>query len=320
MLTPLYRSSREPEMQLLAHMFVSGRQLTPRRYPVIPDAIAFPGFPSADWTVPLAENLVRRGLLTKTFFDRKHECDSCGSRRLTVREECPSCRSANLSQTALIHHYHCATLRPESEFRKGNALVCPKCSQHLRNYGKDYDKPGNAQVCGSCFAVTSEPEVGFICLDCDARTTGEATRTVDLFSYSITDDAAAMLTIPRKAIAAPVGIPASLVEELERAQTTGNVPMAVAEIRYGARNSIVEAKGSAAFEKLRQLFVENMINYLSDGCSHHAGDASDYLVLASFDDSLSRRLDRLLPQSEAILSDRLEPKLRIAIRSQWTPQ
>ena len=239
-LAPVYRTSNEPEMQLLAHMFVSGRQLMPKRYPAITDTVSYPGFPSAKWTVPLAESLAKRGLVTKAFFDRKHECDHCGSRRLTVREECPSCRSAHLQHTAFIHHYHCATLRPESEFRQGNALICPKCRQQLRNYGKDYDKPGNAQVCSDCDTVTSEPEVGFVCLDCDARTSSEAAKTVDLFSYTITDAAVDLLTAPRKPITAPAGIPLSLVTELEHAKlNTTERTTAVAEVRYG------RAKGSS---------------------------------------------------------------------------
>ncbi|MBB5702236.1 hypothetical protein FHS76_002111 [Ochrobactrum daejeonense] len=93
-LAPQYRQTVDPEIQLLAQMYVSNKELRGMRYPLAPEAICYPGFCSAGKIVPLAENLALRGFLKKRFFDRLHECGTCQSRRLSVREECPFGRSA----------------------------------------------------------------------------------------------------------------------------------------------------------------------------------------------------------------------------------
>jgi len=309
-----FRATAEPDLQLLAHAFVSGRPIAATRYPLAPEAVSYPGYWTAARTIPVAESLVRRGLLSKAFFDRIHECRHCASRRLTVREECPNCRSADLADTDLIHHYHCASLLPEEKFRQGKALVCPKCQQHLRNYGKDYDKPGRAQLCGQCHETTSEPAVGFVCLDCDALTDGEAIRRIDLFCYALTAQAETLLTQPEQQASIP-GLPASLMDELHRVRREGRKGVTVAEVKYGARKSIIDAKGEAMFDRLRRLFLENMGNYLADAGSLHPGDVADYVLMASNDDRLASDLDGLIARSEAQLSERLDPRLRLASTS-----
>lgn len=308
------RISVDPETQLLAHAFVAGRPIAATRYPLAPEAACYPGYWTAARTIPAAEALVRRGLLKKTFFDRIHECTHCASRRLTVREECPACRSADLADTDLIHHYHCASLLPEERFRQGTALVCPKCHQQLRNYGKDYDKPGRAQHCRDCGETTSEPDVGFVCLDCNGRTDGEAVKRIDLYSYALTDQAVTMLTMPVKQPMV-AGLPASLMTALEAARHDGQGRVAVAEVKYGARSSIVDAKGAATFERLRRLFLENMTNYLAEAGSLHSSDAADYFLLARYDEKLADEMDALVARSAALLNEPLEPTLRLAAKS-----
>ncbi len=309
-----FRATAEPDMQLLAHAFVSRRKITATRYPLASEAVCYPGYWTAERTIPVAEGLARRGLLTKSFFDRIHECRQCSSRRLTVREECPKCRSADLADVDLVHHYHCASLLPEEKFRFGKALVCPKCQQHLRNYGKDYDKPGRAQLCRHCDETTSEPAVGFVCLDCDTSTDGEAIKRIDLYSYALTAQAEALLTRPQKPAMVP-GLPVSLMDELQRLGRHRENGMMIAELKYGARDTIIDAKGEAMFDRLRRLFLENMANYLADAGSLHPGEIADYVLMASYDDKLADELDRLVARSEASLSERLQPQLRMATKS-----
>lgn len=303
-----YKASVEPDLQLMAHAFVCGRPLAAKRYPQVRDAVCYPGYWSAEMTVPAAEKLVRRGHMKKTFFDRMHECRACSSRRLSVREECPSCRSPNMSEVELIHHYHCATLLPETEFRRGSALVCPKCSQQLRNYGKDYDKPGRTMLCGSCSKTTSEPEVGFVCMDCSAEFNGDEARQVDVFSYELTDLGVKQLTRPRSLFGSPD------LSEWKAALTDDTQPIAIAEITYAARQSIVKEHGEGKFERLRKLFLENMTNFLAESGEYRAGATNDYFLLFGYDDEFARRLKLLAAKSSETLAVQIEPKLRVAAR------
>lgn len=302
-----YRATLEPHSQLLAHAFVSGRRLTAKRYPQSPDAVCYPGFWSAAATTQAAERLVRDGAMTKTFFDRMHECRACSSRRLSAREECPSCHSPQLAETQLIHHYRCAMLAPEDRFRKGAALVCPKCAQHLRNYGKDYDKPGRAMCCGQCDKITSEPEVGFVCMDCSAEFSGDEVRLVDVYSYEITDVGAALLTRP-----APRG--GALLDGWKERIAAEARSMAIAEISYGARQDIVEAQGETIFERLRNLFIENMTAMLAENGEYRAGPSCDYFLLSDYDETFARRMEAIVAQSSSVLAARIEPRVRIATR------
>jgi hypothetical protein len=139
------------ERRLLSYIFVSEKPFAPRLDASQPECIRYPGcFPlEANYA---AERLANRGLLTRRFVDRFHACTGCGSSRLNVREECASCRSPNLQETALIHHFKCANQAPEEQFRSRTHLVCPKCRGTLRHYGKDYDKPGNVLMCARCGA------------------------------------------------------------------------------------------------------------------------------------------------------------------------
>ncbi|MER8762933.1 MULTISPECIES: hypothetical protein [unclassified Mesorhizobium] len=313
------RSTNTPETRFLAHAFVAGRSIEAKRYPMTSASISYPGFPSAAKTIPIAEDLSHRGLLLKTFFDRVHECGACGSRRLTVREECPSCRSADMFEAELIHHYRCAALRPEGDFRQGSALVCPKCSQQLRHYGKDYDKPGHSQICRRCKDSTSEPAVGFVCQDCDARADGDSVKRIDFFSYALTDQALSLLTSPEKKLPTSLlGLPPSLVQELDRARMTGakGPPLAVTELRYGARDSLIKSKGQDVFEKLRRLFIENLSNYLAETGSVHKGAAADYFIMtAKGDETLSEQISAMLSICEASLGEKLDPRPRVATKT-----
>lgn len=313
-LNPFMRASLDPQTRLLAHAFVSGRQIAPIRCAETREGVCYPGFSSAGNLVPLAESLTRQGYLKRSFFDRLHECGRCDSRRLSVREECTTCRSANLRQSTLIHHYRCAALRPEAEFRQGNLLVCPKCSVQLRNYGKDYDKPGQTLVCNDCGGATSEPAIGFVCLDCDAHADGDAVKQVDICAYSLTEEAVAALT-NRAESKTVKGLPQALVADLQRLKTLSDMPgadVAVAEVHYGARQNILEARGGPVFERLRALFLENMTNYLAGAGIVYPGEAADYLLLEGFGEDLVAEVEQLLAKSQAALSEDLSPRLRLA--------
>ena len=198
----------------------------------------------------------------------------------------------------------------------GDALDPPRVppSASLNHYSVDYDKPGRAQLCQACGDMTSEPGVGFTCLDCDTRTDGEAIRRIDVHSYAISDEGVRLLTQP---VASPVvaGLPGSLITALEAARAGKSENIAVAEVKYGARTAIVGSKGEETFQRLRRLFLENMTNYLADAGSLHAGEAADYFVLANDDNwQLANDMDALIARSEAVLSDKLEPTVRVAGR------
>lgn len=165
-----------------------------------------------DWVEFEAEKLASWGMLEVRFADQLNVCPACTSARLTVREECPSCRSPDVADQSIIHHFRCAEQAPESHFRQGSELVCPKCRQYLRHFSVDYDKPAVTLLCRACNHHTGEPSIGFRCLDCGRRDTAERLMTRRINSYVLTQrgrasafDPAWLQGFSRQASAEPAG-------------------------------------------------------------------------------------------------------------------
>jgi len=135
----------------------------------------------------LLEQLAETGLLTRRFFDRVHLCGDCGAARMAAREVCPACRSSQLDEMSLVHHYRCGHQgpRPAFEQRETHQLVCPKCRRIVRHYGVDYDVPGSVTVCMACGETTSDPDAAFTCADCGATTPADAAAMRDWFHYEL---------------------------------------------------------------------------------------------------------------------------------------
>ncbi|ODA68246.1 Gliding motility regulatory protein [Methyloligella halotolerans] len=340
-----YETAENLKDQLLAYLYVSERDFAPSHDPSHPSCVSYPGcFPQN--AVAAAEDLVTQGLLSRRFADRFYVCGACQSKRLSVREECPACRSADIEESELIHHFRCAHQAPEEAFRSGAQLICPKCKSALRHYGHDYDRPGKVFVCGSCGAWNSEPAVGFVCMDCDTHSDAEAIARQDVYAYSLTAKARERLTgdarpmrreAPQiangrvhdkahdKALGEPAGdraiaLPEELLSSLHSLGLDPNVGQEmfqVVEVLYGAEDGIVARSGYPLFAKLRRLFLENVGNLLADYGRVVPGERRDYLVLADDDAaSLEAFLTRAFAHSEETLVESLRPEYRLVPRQE----
>jgi CheY-like chemotaxis protein len=311
--TPRFQHPRDTESRLLCYLFITGQTLHPVRFAESKACVRYVGFFSTSETTRLAEQMERKGLLEKAFVDRVHVCSHCSSARLNVREECPACRSSHLHEEAVIHHFRCATQAPESAFRSGRDLVCPKCRQHLRHYGSDYDKPGTTYVCAECEHQCSDAAVGFVCFDCGTHMDGDSIPSQDIHSYRLTDAAIGLLTndaAPRVALPATGGaLPDHLTDELSR---IGNGPdptetVCVAEISYAGQDDIIARRGQSGFEKLRAIFIDNLRGALSGTTQFYSEGDRDYLLSRA---ALSELTQELIEGCQKTLAEPLEPRVR----------
>ena len=135
----------------------------------------------------IATRLCDQALLEKTYYDRLLACPNCMSTRISVREECGVCGSTDLKETKYVHHFRCAHMAPEVAFLHGDQLICPKCSRELKQYGEDYDKPGDVLLCNSCGSANSESNIGFRCFDCKEHFGSDDAIPQDIYSYRITE-------------------------------------------------------------------------------------------------------------------------------------
>ena len=301
------------EDRLLAGLFVSGEALRPARDPQRRECVSYSGFWREEDIAAHAPRMARQGLLESKFVDRMHACPSCRSRRLNVREECLKCASPALTETPIVHHYTCQYEGPETDFRRGAALICPKCLKQLRHYGSDYDKPGHILFCGACGGSNSEAAVGFSCLDCGAHAQGETCPTVDIFAYEITDAAMAKLTRGGAEAATEIELPkrvADQVAALAHREGAKAADFAIIEIGYAASSE--PSSATLPIEGLRAMLRQNIADIVSDLGEIVEGDGADYLIVAqSGEEALEEFASGLLDHCQRPLAKGLKPAFRI---------
>ena len=138
--------------------------------------------------VAFLEELEEAQLLTSKLIDKVNICPFCGHTQINFRELCPHCRSLNISEETTIHHFRCAYIGRESEFRQGINLTCPKCSRELRHIGVDYDKPSELMWCNDCNQNFSEPLLSCYCLACAKTFPPENTLIKRINEYKLSQD------------------------------------------------------------------------------------------------------------------------------------
>ena len=312
--------SDDIEDKLLSRVFVSGRDLTPVYDGANRALVIFNNSLPSEEVLQATSRLATRGLLQSSFFDRMHVCDRCGSSRFNVREICGNCHCANLREEAYLHHYSCATQAPESDFRQGDDLVCPKCRKELSHFSVDYDKPGSVLICDGCGTSEFDATVGFVCVDCSATFTGDTVRTTDINSFRLTDAARGYLTSGRAALGSareilrfgemPIGLMIALNNEVKRFQDDGT-PFTLVEIRYANLSEIAHQDGARAADKCRNLFLENLGHGLSADDEVFRGQAFDFALIRQTDsaDALSA-LEQVRTEASDVITHDLGIEMR----------
>ena len=122
-------------------------------------------------------------------------------------------------------------------------------------------------VCNSCNQSTSEPFVGFVCLDCGDHIDGEVVRTRDVSTYTLTDQGLGYLEAGQSFLGftqqslrfsdLPLDLVVSLNEEARRYNEDG-VPFALVDIGYQNERLIEREHGPRQFAQLRSLFLQNL--------------------------------------------------------------
>lgn len=307
--------------KLLGRMFVSNRKIE-AAYDTSDTSLICYNLPlgSAE-TIREAEKQCKNSFLRREFFDKFHFCYRCGSSRMHVREECPQCRSPELREEQYIHHFRCAYQGIESDFRRGDRLICPKCRQELSHFSVDYDKPGAVMLCGRCHHTSSEPAIGFVCLDCLTHVDSDAAAAKDAFSYALTEEGTAFLQMGR-ALRGPAqqsmrfsDLPLDFVVALNGAAKVYNeskTPFAVLNLSYENEREIIREAGVRQFTQARDLFLENLRNKLRDKGVVIKGRSYDFCLLAGMRPSEAEESTSKI-QTEATAGIRFDLGVKIRV-------
>lgn len=307
--------------KLIARMFVSGGNLTPRHDAFSRELISYNvalDFRSIEKEV---RELEARGLVRREFFDRFHLCDRCGASRFNVREECAGCGSAHLKEESYLHHFRCAYQGPESDFRQHDDLVCPKCRMELSHFSVDYDKPGTVMQCQCCGHATSEPSVGFICTECETRYDGDSVRTRDVYAWELSElglnfaRAGRAILVGKHAALRFAELPLELIvsmnAELKKFEANQQ-SFALLSISYQNAREIEHNEGHRLFVQCRDLFLQNLRNTLRKEDIVVKGQSYDFALLkAVLVEEAEDGLDYILKETTASLRFDLGASIRV---------
>ena len=313
--------------KIIGRLHVSGRKLTPKYHAGTPSLVKFNLTVPAENVIIEARKLQDSGLLHANFFDRVHVCGSCGSSQFNVREDCPDCHSADLSEQSYLHHFKCAYQGAESDFRQGDHLVCPKCRQELNHFGRDYDKPGTMIRCNSCSHTTSQPDIGFVCLKCSTRTDGDVIQTRDLFSYELSGRGSAFaeagfayLGITRTSLRfadLPLDLVIGLNEEAKRYNENGST-FSLLHISYENQREIEREHGPRQFVQIRSQFVENLRTVMNreeasgSSCQTYRGHTYDFAIAGGTQpDALRGQIDQYCQEAGRQLRHDIGATIRV---------
>ena len=139
------------------------------------------------------QNASEKNYLSFKLQDYIHLCKSCSGNYLNFRECCPKCNSIDIDAHDMIHHFVCAHVAPEKDFKKEDSLECPKCDKHLRHIGIDYDKPSTIYSCNSCSHEFQNPGMLSLCLDCNTENQLEELIQKSIGNYNITQKGESLL-------------------------------------------------------------------------------------------------------------------------------
>ena len=122
--------------------------------------------------------------VTRIVLDKILVCPCCEAVP-TFRMGCGCCGSAMMEPDVLIHHYACAHIGSETEFRTGDDLICPKCRQANLVASSDFETVPGGHACADCGARSSQSDLIGHCLSCQHRFPAEEAATQVLTVYHV---------------------------------------------------------------------------------------------------------------------------------------
>ncbi len=155
------------------------------RYPDAEKIIELGPLATRDWLDDLSKN----GLLTKKFVEKIIVCPSCKSPNAPVFYLCPHCKAIDIEKRALLEHSLCGTIDKDDNFRQGELLICPKCGKKLGEPGLTYRQVGTWFLCRDCAKSFDRPQSLHLCRKCKNSFPVEEAVMVDVWSYSVTNEA-----------------------------------------------------------------------------------------------------------------------------------
>lgn len=195
----LLKLYKDHKVQLLISKFVSDELdvLNPIydpkqgfRYPVIDEIVG-----NSSRTEKFLQEMFEGGVLERKLYDKIVYCPSCSSANLSVHYTCPHCKSFDVKKSSLVEHIKCGYIDTEDHFQRDGKLVCPRCNKELTSPDLDYHKAGVWCTCNQCGKSFDIPVPAHFCRECQENFTFDDAIYKDVYSYSLTPEAAKTATL-----------------------------------------------------------------------------------------------------------------------------
>ena len=195
----LLKLYKDHKVQLLISKFVSDELATLNpiydqkqgfRYPIVDEIVG-----DSSSTNEFLQKLFEGGVLERKLYDKIVYCPSCSSANISIHYTCPHCKSFDVKKSALIEHIKCGYIDTEDHFQKEGKLVCPRCNKELTNPDLDYHKAGVWCTCNQCGKSFDIPVPAHFCRECHENFTFDEALYKDVYSYSLTSEAAKEATL-----------------------------------------------------------------------------------------------------------------------------
>ncbi|MCW4016203.1 MAG: hypothetical protein NWF06_07530 [Candidatus Bathyarchaeota archaeon] len=194
----LLKLYKDHNVQLLISKFVSGEldALNPTfdpkqgfRYPIVDNLVGDSS------TEDFLQSLSDGGVLERKLYDKIVYCPSCNSANVSIHYTCPHCKSFDVKKSALIEHIKCGYIDTEDHFQKEGKLICPKCNKPLLAPDVDHHKAGVWCTCNQCSKSFDIPVPAHFCRKCEENFTFDEAIYKDVYSYTLTPEAAKEATV-----------------------------------------------------------------------------------------------------------------------------
>jgi hypothetical protein len=131
------------------------------------------------------DELATKGVLERKFVSKLVMCPKCGSADTPVQYCCPHCRSIEIDKKALFEHLACGVIDKEDNFKKGEQLICPRCSRELGELGITHRSVGTWFQCRTCQKAFDRPQSFHVCRRCKQLFVIEDAALSDVFAYKL---------------------------------------------------------------------------------------------------------------------------------------
>lgn len=122
--------------------------------------------------------------VTRIMLDTILTCPECAAVP-GFRFGCGECGGGSIEQEMLIHHFACACVAGEREFRTNRNFICPKCRIGGLVAGTDFETTPGCYCCADCFASVDQPELIGHCLQCSLRFPAHEATVMELIAYQL---------------------------------------------------------------------------------------------------------------------------------------